>query len=159
MAAPNVMWIHTMMAGIDHLLFPELVQNPNIHMTNAKGVYSSTLAEYVMGMILYFAKDVKRLNQQKEKKVWEKFNMTEIAGKTMGIVGYGDIGVACAKLAKSFRMQVVALRRHPNLSSDDPLIDRVSSHQIWPQLAYMSVTHRFTRQDNSWTWSRRRITW
>lgn len=124
-AAPKVVWIHTMMAGIDHLLFPELIQNPYIHMTNAKGVYSSTLAEYAMGMVLHFAKNVKRLNEQKEKKIWQKFDVVEIAGKTIGIVGYGDIGVACAKLAKAFRMNVVALRRHPNLSAEDPLVDEV----------------------------------
>jgi len=43
----------------------------------------------------------------------------------MGIVGYGDIGRACAKLATVYGMRVVALRRHPLLSKDDPFCDVV----------------------------------
>jgi phosphoglycerate dehydrogenase-like enzyme len=43
----------------------------------------------------------------------------------MGIVGYGDIGRACAKYAKGFGMQVLGLRRHPDASAGDPLIDKV----------------------------------
>jgi phosphoglycerate dehydrogenase-like enzyme len=43
----------------------------------------------------------------------------------MGIVGYGDIGRSCAKLATIYGMRVVALRRHPYLSKFDPLCDVV----------------------------------
>lgn len=35
----------------------------------------------------------------------------------MGVVGYGDIGQACARLARAFRMRVVALRRNTQLSA------------------------------------------
>lgn len=41
------------------------------------------------------------------------------AGKTMGVVGYGDIGQACGKLAKAFKMRVIALRRRAHLSDED----------------------------------------
>ena len=44
----------------------------------------------------------------------------------MGIVGYGDIGVACAKLAKAFGMRIVTLRRRPELNAGDPYVDHVS---------------------------------
>jgi phosphoglycerate dehydrogenase-like enzyme len=50
---------------------------------------------------------------------------TELRGKTMGIVGYGDIGRSCAKLATVYGMRVVALRRRPYLSKRDPLCDVV----------------------------------
>jgi phosphoglycerate dehydrogenase-like enzyme len=43
----------------------------------------------------------------------------------MGIIGYGDIGRAVAKLATVYGMRVVALRRHPYLSKDDPYCDAV----------------------------------
>jgi phosphoglycerate dehydrogenase-like enzyme len=42
-----------------------------------------------------------------------------------GIIGYGDIGRACAKLATVYGMKIVALRRHPYLSKDDPYCDVV----------------------------------
>ena len=47
------------------------------------------------------------------------------AGSVMGIVGYGDIGVACAKLAKAFGMRIVTLRRRPELNAGDPYVDHV----------------------------------
>lgn len=43
----------------------------------------------------------------------------------MGIIGYGDIGRACAKLATVYGMRICALRRHPFLSRDDPYCDVV----------------------------------
>ncbi|EED90694.1 predicted protein, partial [Thalassiosira pseudonana CCMP1335] len=46
-------------------------------------------------------------------------------GKTMGIVGYGDIGRATAKLASVYGMRVVALRRNPEKSEFDPICDEV----------------------------------
>lgn len=43
----------------------------------------------------------------------------------MGIVGYGNIGQACAKLAKAYGMKVLALRRNPDLSANDRNVDQV----------------------------------
>lgn len=40
----NLKWLHSCSAGLEHLLFPELV-NSNVTLTNAKGVYSHSLAE------------------------------------------------------------------------------------------------------------------
>lgn len=43
----------------------------------------------------------------------------------MGIVGYGNVGSRCARLAKAFGMKVVGLRKNPSLSRSDSLIDMV----------------------------------
>ena len=59
----------------------------------------------------YFAKNVPRLTQQKQDKNWSKYSVLELRGATLGIIGYGDIGRACAKLANAYGMNVVALRR------------------------------------------------
>jgi len=71
----------------------------------------------------YFAKDLPRLIRQKNEKSWRKYNVEELRGSTLGVVGYGDIGRACAKLAKVYGMRVVALRRNPKLSENDPYCD------------------------------------
>jgi phosphoglycerate dehydrogenase-like enzyme len=59
---------------------------------------------------------------------WEQFYMEELFGQTMGIIGYGEIGRASAEKAKAFGMKVLALRRRPELSHSDPLVDRVYVH-------------------------------
>ena len=113
--------------GIDFLESDELpgVIKKGIIMTNAKGQFSSSLAEYVMTACSYFAKDIPRLLQQKGAKVWNDFDIEELRGKTMGIVGYGDIGRATAKLASVYGMRIVALRRNPEKSAHDPVCDEV----------------------------------
>ena len=66
----------------------------------------------------YFAKDLPRLLKQQKASNWERYCILELRGATMGIIGYGDIGRAAARLATAYGMKVIALRRNPN--SDDP---------------------------------------
>jgi phosphoglycerate dehydrogenase-like enzyme len=47
---PFLTWIHSITAGVDHILCPSILDNPDLILTNAKGVYSSSLAEYVIGL-------------------------------------------------------------------------------------------------------------
>ena len=62
---------------------------------------------------------------QKKSKTWAKYDVLELRGSTLGVVGYGDIGRACAKLAHVYGMRVVAIRRNPMLAMGDPLCDLV----------------------------------
>lgn len=124
---PTIQWIHSRSAGIDFITSQELSSCEAL-VTNAKGCFSSTLAEYTMMAISYFAKDLPRLLKQKDNKNWEKYCVEEIRGKTLGIIGYGDIGRAAGKLAKAYGMKVKALRRHPENSKDDPVCDEVYSN-------------------------------
>jgi len=51
---------------------------------------------------------------KKKAKIWEKENVDMVGDKTMLIVGYGDIGVACAKVAKfGYGTKVIGLKRRP----------------------------------------------
>lgn len=84
---PFLTWIHSASAGVDHLLCPEIVNNDEIILTNAKGLFSSSIAEYVLGACNYFAKDLPRMNQQKKDRNWQQFVVTELKGKTMGVIG------------------------------------------------------------------------
>ncbi len=122
---PYLKWIHSITAGLDHIICPEIMNNREIVLTNAKGIYSSSLAEYSLGICLYFNKQIPRLLKNQQERKWDQFIMNELRGKTLGIVGYGDIGRACAKLAKSFGMKVICLRRRPELSRNDRLVDKV----------------------------------
>ena len=116
---PSIEWVHCRSAGIDFIVSDELSELP-VTITNAKGQFSSSLAEYTMMACSYFAKDLPRLMKQQKAKNWEKYDVEELRGKTLGIVGYGDIGRACAKLAHVYGMKIIALRRNPKLSTQDP---------------------------------------
>lgn len=121
---PRVRWVHSRSAGLDGVLFPELVESP-VPLTNASGVFSRPLGEFALGAILYFAKDFRRMIRNQEAGVWGQFDMPEIAGQTVGIAGYGDIGRAVAARVHPVGMRVLALKRHVPTENTDPLVDRI----------------------------------
>lgn len=122
--APHLEWIHSRYAGLDSILFPELVSSP-VTLTNARGVYSPSLGEFVILGMLFFAKDLRRLLRSQATSKWDPFTVTELRGQTVGIVGYGDIGRAAAQRARAMGMRILAVRRQSGKSQDDPLIDQV----------------------------------
>ncbi len=118
-------WVHTRPAGIDTLLFPELADSPVV-LTNGSGVYSPSLGEFAAAAILYFAKDFRRMIRNQEAGRWEAFDVDEISGKTLGILGYGDIGRAIAQRARALGMEVLAIKRHAlGPGEPDPFAHRV----------------------------------
>jgi phosphoglycerate dehydrogenase-like enzyme len=122
---PNVEWVHSRSAGLDGLLFPELVESP-VRLTNGRGVYSESLGEFVVGAILYFAKDLRRMIRNQAAGEWEPFDIVEVRGQTVGIVGYGDIGRAVATRVRALGMRVLGVKRHgPPAHEADPLAERI----------------------------------
>lgn len=142
----NLRWIHSRFAGVDHVLFPELI-NSNVVLTNARGVYSAPLGEFALAAILYFAKDIPRLRRNQAAQTWARFEMERIAGQTVGIVGYGDIGHAVAERVRAMGMRVLALKRHAP-EQPDPLIDRyyppADLRQMLPDCDYVVVAAPLT---------------
>jgi phosphoglycerate dehydrogenase-like enzyme len=122
--AANVKWVHTLSAGVESVLSPEMVASP-APLTNGRGVFRRSLGEWAVGAALFFAKSFRRLVHQQEAGVWEQFDVEELHGRTLAIVGYGEIGRGVAERAKPFGMRIVAYRRRPGLSSSDPLLDAV----------------------------------
>ena len=113
-ATERLKWIHFGAAGIEHSLFPAILKSNTI-ITNASGIHAGPVSEFVMGMILYFAKQFKGCEQFIRDKKWTQWELAkktiQLKGKTVGIVGFGSIGKAVAKKAKAFDMKVIATRR------------------------------------------------
>jgi phosphoglycerate dehydrogenase-like enzyme len=116
----NVRWVHSMAAGVETLLFPELVES-EVPLTNGSGVFSASLGEFVLAAILYFAKDLRRMIRNQVASAWEPFDVQEIAGKTVGILGYGDIGRAVGNRVHAMGMRVLATKRHVANLADWPV--------------------------------------
>jgi len=121
---PNVEWLHCLSAGLDAVLTPEMVQIPT-PLTNSRGIYARSLSEFALAGMLYFAKNLNRMREAQRAQKWEQFDIDELNGKVLGVVGYGEIGRRTAERAKAFGMQVHILRRRPELAASDPLVDRV----------------------------------
>jgi phosphoglycerate dehydrogenase-like enzyme len=123
-AAEQLKWIHSLSAGVEKLMFPALIESA-VPLTNARGVFKRSLAEFVVLGILYFTKRVRRMVDNQRAAKWDNFSTEFINNKVMGIVGYGEIGRECALLAKPLGVKIHALRRNPERSAADPLLDRI----------------------------------
>jgi hypothetical protein len=85
---PSISWIHCRSAGIDFVATDELTRicternesstSPPLQVTNAKGQFSSSLAEYALLACSYFAKNVPRLVRQQRAKKWQNFDIQEL---------------------------------------------------------------------------------
>lgn len=109
--AGAVRWVQSGLAGVDRLLFPGLVSG-EVVLTNARGIFSASLAEYVVAAMLYFAKRIPEMSRLQRERVWRKVVPVDLAGATLGVLGLGDVGLAVARLAKGLGMRVVGIRRH-----------------------------------------------
>jgi len=121
--ASRMRWAHVLSAGIEHVLTPEIIASP-VPLTNGRGVFRRPLAEWAISAMLHFQYDHRRLLRQQAAGIWEAFDIEELHGTTVGIVGYGEIGRAVAERAKPFGCRMLALRRKPEASAGDPLVDR-----------------------------------
>lgn len=139
-------WIHSRWAGLDSLLFPELA-NSEVILTNGKGVYSQSLGEFALAAILYFAKDLPRMRRNQAARTWVQFDVEMIAGRILGIVGYGDIGRAVATRAHAMGMRILAARRHPP-RVPDPLVEKYYTtsqlHEMLARCDYVVVAAPLT---------------
>lgn len=122
--APSIRWVHTLSAGLDNVLFPELIKSPAT-LTNSRGIYSQSLAEFAIGSVLFFAKDFRRMLRNQAVSLWERMTVEDARGRTLGIVGYGSTGEAVARLARPLGMRILALRARPELSGQDPMVNEV----------------------------------
>jgi D-3-phosphoglycerate dehydrogenase len=105
-AAKNLKVIGRAGTGLDNIDV-EAAQRANIKVLNAPGANATAVAELTVGLMIALARDLpSAVSAAAGKKV--KSYGTELAGKTLGIIGYGRIGRLVAHLALAFGMRVLA---------------------------------------------------
>ena len=107
-------WIHIGASGVYDSLFDKIIKS-KVMITNAKGINSKPVAEFIISQILYFSKQIKECQDFKRNRIWNQWDLakktTQLSESTLGIIGYGEIGKELSKIAKSFDMKVIAVRR------------------------------------------------
>jgi phosphoglycerate dehydrogenase-like enzyme len=111
-------FIQAIGAGTDQFPRDELA-NRGIRLASARGVNARAVAEHAMALTLALSRRLPEARDNQTRRVWRQMigdlsrREDELAGKTLLIVGLGDIGGRLARLAKAFDMRVVGLRRNP----------------------------------------------
>jgi len=123
-------WIHLFHAGAEKILSPALVASPVV-LTCTKGAHAVPIAEHAMAFLLAHAKELPRHQRQQMQRLWDRRPLGELCGKTLCIVGLGNIGQEIARLASCFGMRVVGARR-----SGQPVanVERVVPPDLLPEV-------------------------
>jgi phosphoglycerate dehydrogenase-like enzyme len=108
--APNLSWVHSATTGVERALTPA-ARERGIVITNARGVFSRPIAEYVLMMILAVSRRLPQLLELQRERTWQPLEGAELRDVTVGIVGLGSIGHAVGTLATAFGCRVIATRR------------------------------------------------
>src|SRR5207253_5527743 len=108
--APKLRWVHSATAGVERVLTPA-ARGRGLLFTNARGVFSGPIAEYVLMMILAVSRRLPQLLELQRERTWQPIEGAEMRDLTVGIVGLGSIGRAVGALATAFGCRVIATRR------------------------------------------------
>ena len=118
-SASRLRWIHLTAAGVGSQLFPELVESP-VAVTNSRGLHAISMAEHALGMMLAIARKLHLARDAQTEGRWSQDEqwagpppIGQLAGGTLGLVGFGAVGSAIGERARALGMRVLAVRRHP----------------------------------------------
>jgi phosphoglycerate dehydrogenase-like enzyme len=136
-------------AGLDRIDRSQL--HAGLALANAYG-HEAGIAEYVMGVMIALTRSFRRIDQKLRAGEWESQWSVgtpmpplwrELAGKTLGILGFGHIGEALARRAQAFDMKVCAVRRHARADTSQGLVFLGGPERLDELLAlsdYLAIT-------------------
>jgi phosphoglycerate dehydrogenase-like enzyme len=108
---PSLRWVHTRDAGVPETLVAA-VQGRGLILTNGSGAHANALAEYVVCALLALYKQLPAFNDSKSRREWRPdIQVEELRGRTVGILGLGAIGQACACLLEPFGVELIGVNR------------------------------------------------
>ena len=107
-AAKNLKAIGRAGAGVDNIDVPT-AKEKNMIVMNTPGGNSNATAEHAFALIMSVLRKIPFANETTHKGQWEKKNIkgTELSKKTLGIVGFGNVGVRLSKLVRGFDMKIL----------------------------------------------------
>lgn len=146
--ARRLRWVHAAAAGVDALLFPEVMAG-QVVLTSSVGAHTVALPEHVMAVILLFSRRLHVALRNQQARRWDRQAVLgeELAGKVLGILGLGAIGSALAVRAAAFDMRVIGTKRVP---APVPGVERVygpeATDEVLRAADYVVILLPLTRQ-------------
>lgn len=130
--APNVRWIQATSAGIGQFVKTNQYDTRmrNTVFTTASGVHAQPLAEFCLMAVLMHVKGFARMYRDQQRKHWERYAGTDLAHRTLAIVGLGQVGSEVARLAKAVGMHVIGTSLHLSTGVVDQYFPRENLHDM-----------------------------
>ena len=146
-------FIQSIGAGTDQFAREELARR-GIRLASAHGVNARAVAEHAMALMLALSRRLPEARDNQNKRIWRGMmgdlsqREDELGGKTLLVVGLGDIGGRLAGLAKAFDMRVIGLRRHPALGNGaaDAVYPMDELDSLLPDADFVTLTCPLTAE-------------
>ncbi|MBI3379692.1 hydroxyacid dehydrogenase [Candidatus Gottesmanbacteria bacterium] len=112
---PKLRFIATRSTGFDHIDISYCKKN-NVTVSNVPTYGIETIAEHTFALILAFSRKIIPSIEQTKRGDFslDRLRGFELAGKTLGIIGFGHIGKRVVQLAKTFQMKIIVHTQHPD---------------------------------------------
>jgi phosphoglycerate dehydrogenase-like enzyme len=136
----NLRWLHIGGVGVDWTLFDELVAS-DVVMTNSRGIFDTTLPEYLLALMLALAKDLPGTLRAQAASEWRHHLLQPLSGGRVVIVGAGSIARSAGRLLRAMGMQVTLVgRTERDGEPDEGRIRAVADlHQLLPETDWLVV--------------------
>lgn len=112
-AAPNLKVLARFGVGVDNFRLDE-AKKRGIICTNCPGVNAPSVAEHTVMLMLNVLRECPQLNQETREGNWRRLMVTELRGKTVGLLGFGAVAKNVARIVKAFQADVIAFDAYPN---------------------------------------------
>ena len=109
---PGLRWIHSGWAGVEPW-FRRPEWGAEVALTRTVGDFPERMAQHVFGYLLAWELGVPEALRQMAAREWRRWVPGTLAGRTLLIVGYGEVGRAVGRVGKALRMEVLGIRRGP----------------------------------------------
>lgn len=106
-------WVQATSTGVGPRVARLGLDRLGILVTTARGVHAGPLAEWVFMALLTYLRGYDRLREEQAVRRWERHAGEDLAGRTLVLIGAGDLARGCAKVARAFDMRVIAVTRDP----------------------------------------------
>jgi D-3-phosphoglycerate dehydrogenase len=111
-SCPKLRLVSIWGTGTDHVDLAGAARH-GVTIASTPGVSARSIAEHTLALLLAAARRIPLMDATLRRGVWERGQSVELYGKTCGIVGYGAIGRAFARLAAGIGMRVILWTMHP----------------------------------------------
>jgi len=123
--APNLRWLHTFSAGVDHPIFSEMLAR-GVRLSTSAGTTAVPIAQCAITGLLMIARGFLPWLAAQRRHEWMRLRSADqpddLAGQTLCVLGLGSIGKEIARLAQALGMHVIGVRRGPR-QADDPVAE------------------------------------
>lgn len=127
--APQLRIVANISIGVDNLDLPRMAQH-GVYATNTPDAFVEATADFTLGLMLTLARRIHEADRYVRTGAWSGFQPgvwdgALLAGKTLGLIGYGAIGQAVAQRARAFGLRVRHHRRTPGTDPDYAPLDQL----------------------------------